>query len=81
MVVSQKGDGTCRVTLEKVALEQVTRYKYLGSWITEKAKCDDEIKTRIAFTKEAFWQNKEIMRRNVRPQTKKKILNCLCLQY
>src|SRR5206468_12012049 len=59
MVVSQKGGGTCRLTLGKVALEQVTRYKYLGSWITEKAKCADEIKTRIALANAAFWQNKE----------------------
>src|SRR6478736_9698393 len=76
MVVSQKGGGTCRVMLENVVLEQVTRYKYLRSWITEKAKCDDEIKTRIALAKAAFWQNREMMRRNVRPQTEMKILNC-----
>ena len=75
MVVSQSGGETCKVTLENVVLEQVARYKYLGSWITENARNEDEIKTRIALAKEAFWKNKEIMRRNIRPQTKMKILN------
>ena len=48
----------------------------MGSWITEDGRCEEEIKARIGMAKAAFWQNKEIMRRNVRFSTKKKILNC-----
>ena len=35
MVISQKGNVQCKVILNRVELEQVKRYKYLGSWISE----------------------------------------------
>ena len=37
-------------------LEQATRYKYLGSWVTEDGKCDLEVKARIGMAKDAFWK-------------------------
>ena len=55
-----------------MALEQVNRYKYLGSWITEDARCEEELKARTGMAKAAFWQNKEAMRRNVRFGTKRR---------
>src|SRR5437867_11304700 len=75
MVVSKRGKIKCQVTLDNKTLEQVSRYKYLGSWITDGARCVNEIKTRIALAKEAFWKNKELMRINIRSRTKLKILN------
>ena len=57
-------------------LEQVTRFKYLGSWITEDAGCEVDIRARVGMSKAAFWQNKELMRRNIRFKTKLKLLNC-----
>ena len=53
----------------------MNRYKYLGSWITEYARCEEELKARIGMAKAAFLQNKEVMRRNVRFGTKKKIID------
>jgi len=76
MVVSKRGKIKCQVTLDNKTLEQVSRYKYLGSWISDDAKCVEEIRTRIALAKEAFWKNKELLRGNIRPRTKLKILNC-----
>ena len=76
MVIGAKAETKCNITIDGLALEQVKRYKYLGSWITEDVRCDTEVTTRIAMAKTAFWQNKEIMRRNVRHETKLKILNC-----
>src|SRR6267154_3621014 len=70
----QKGMQRC-IMLDKVPLEQVTRFKYLGSWITEDARSDVDIKGRVAMAKGAFWNNKELMRRNIRLSTKMKILN------
>ena len=61
------------VKLNGVPLERVTRFKYLGNWITDDARSDDDIRARVA--KAAFWQNKELMRRNIRFKTKLKILN------
>ena len=64
------------IKLNDTVLERVTKYKYLGSWITEDGRCDVEIRARIAMAKAAFWQHKEIMRGNIAVETKKRILNC-----
>ena len=32
-------------------LEQMTRYKYLGNWVTEDARCDENIRTRVGMAK------------------------------
>src|SRR5213083_553540 len=61
----QKGMQSC-IMLNNVPLEQVTRFKYLGIWITENAKSDEDIRARVEMAKAAFWQNKELMRKNIR---------------
>ena len=48
----------------------------MGSWITEDARCEEELKARIGMAKAAFWKNKEVMRRNVRFDAKNKIIDC-----
>src|SRR6184192_1318528 len=63
------------ITLNSVPLEQVSRFKYLGSWITEDARSNEDIRARVGMAKAAFWQNKELMR-SIRLSTKMKILNC-----
>src|SRR2546425_5833555 len=64
------------ITLNNVPFEQVSRFKYLGSWITEDARSDEDITARVGMAEAAFWQNKELMRSNIRLSTKMKILNC-----
>ena len=54
-----KGMQRC-ITLNNVPLEQVTRFKYLGSWITEDARSDEDIRARVGMAKAAFWLNKEL---------------------
>ena len=75
MVMNGSGRIKQHVKLSNVPLEQVTRFKYLGSWITDEAGSDDDIRARVRLAKVAFWQNKELMRRNIRFKTKLKILN------
>ena len=48
--------------LDKKILEQGLCYKYLGSWITEDASCEEKTKTKIAMAKEAFWKNKTMLK-------------------
>ena len=64
------------ILLGSVLLEQVKRFEYLGSWITEDAGCEVDIRTRVGMAKAAFWKNKELMRRTIRFKTKLKLLNC-----
>jgi len=61
MVANKSGSTACQIILDNMILKQVAHYKYLGSWITDDIRCDEEINTRIAMAKVAFWQNKEIM--------------------
>src|SRR4051812_2889142 len=72
----EQGKKQRAVRLGEVTLEQVTRFKYLGSWITDDAKSEVDIRAKIGMAKAAFWQNKELMRRNIRFSTKIKILHC-----
>src|SRR2546425_1122453 len=64
-----------KVTLDGVPLEQVTRFKYLESWTMENARNVEDIRARVRMAKAAFWQNKELIRRNIKLRTKMKILN------
>src|SRR5688572_15338090 len=68
------GSQAC-LTLDGVPLEQVTRFKYLGSWISEDARYEEDIRARVGMARAAFWQNKEVMRGNIRLSTKLKIVN------
>ena len=76
MIVSNSEKEKRDILFDKSVLEQVSHYKYLGSWITEDGRCEEEIRTRIGIAKAAFWQNKEAMRENIRFCTKMKVLSC-----
>src|SRR2546425_1008669 len=49
---------------------------FLGSWITEDARSDEDIRARVGMAKSVYWQNKELVRSNIKLSTKMKILNC-----
>ena len=52
---TMKTVGTQRyVMLNGVPLEQVTHFKYLGSWITDDARSEVDISARIGMAKAAF---------------------------
>ena len=75
MIISKTGNVTCSITIN-TALEQVSQYEYLGTWITEDGKCEMDIKTRIGMALDAFWKHKELLRGNINLLTKKRMLNC-----
>ena len=56
VMVITKGDERIEasVSVNGQVLEQVERYKYLGSIVTRDARCVEEIKTRINIAKNAF---------------------------
>uniref|UniRef100_A0A8D9A4P5 Craniofacial development protein 2 n=1 Tax=Cacopsylla melanoneura TaxID=428564 RepID=A0A8D9A4P5_9HEMI len=63
------------IVIENEKYDEVTKYKYLGAEITKDAKCEVEIKKRIAMAKNAFWNHRDMMRRNVSRKTKLRLLN------
>ena len=75
VMVIEKQPGTKIVIKSNgVTLEQVKQYKYLGTLITEDAKCLQEIKRRIGIAKKSFWELKELMKCNINMNTKKRLL-------
>ena len=76
VMVMEKQTGT-EVTIKSngIALEQVNKYKYLGTLITADSRCIQEIKRRIGIAKRPFWELKELMKSNVNMKTKKRLLN------
>src|SRR5437899_9715171 len=64
------------ITLKENPIKQVENFKYLGTWITNGGKCDEEIKTRIAMAKETFYKLNNIFHNhNIRLSTKLNALN------
>ena len=62
--------------IDGLELEQVSQYKYLGTWITKDERCELDVKTRIAIAKDAFWKHKELLKGNISLRVKKRILQC-----
>ena len=60
MGFSKKQDRKSVTEVNGEKLEQVSGYKYLGSWVTEDGKSEKEVKARIGMAKGAFWKLKEL---------------------
>src|SRR5579862_6053758 len=55
-------------------VEQVNKFQYLGSMMTEDGRCTTEVKRRIAMAKDAFSKRKELLSRNMSRAVRKKII-------
>ncbi|GFS22816.1 endonuclease-reverse transcriptase [Elysia marginata] len=64
------------ITVGNVVLEQVSKYLYLGHMITEYVATLKEVQIRTQKARQKFWENKELLRRNIGLNTKKRILAC-----
>ena len=57
MIISKKRGEKINTYVDRQKLEQVDKFKYLGSWITvfltDDGRCEVEIKSRIAMVKHA----------------------------
>src|SRR6218665_3670457 len=51
-----------KITIDGEEIEQITKFCYLGSLITDNAKCHKEINKRIATGKESFTKRKELLK-------------------
>jgi hypothetical protein len=65
MVVSKTGGGKVDIKIEGKKLEQVMRFKYLGSIVTEYGRSLDDVKARIGIAKDAVKKNKEVLTKRV----------------
>src|SRR6476469_9097243 len=58
-------------------VEQVSKFRYLGSLISEDGKCFDDVKTRIGIAKDAFNKRKDLLTRSIRVDLKKRLVKTL----
>src|SRR6478609_12099134 len=75
MVVSRNGGERVNTTIEGQSVEQVNKFRYLGSLISEDGRCLDNVKTRIGMEKDAFNKRKELLTRSSRVDLRKRWLN------
>ncbi|GFR69741.1 endonuclease-reverse transcriptase [Elysia marginata] len=85
MEINTKKTKTMRVRKEKMKLcilidrtplEQVTKYQYLGHIRTEDVSMKKETDIRTEKASAKFWKHKELLRRTMNIDTKKRILRC-----
>ncbi len=77
MVVSKKEGEVVNIRLEGQRIEQVKKFKYLGSVIAEDGKCFEDIKQRIGMAKVAFKNKKELLTKNMKKDIRKRMVKTL----
>ena len=77
MKISKEKETTICIKINGEEIEQVTEFCYLGSVISSDAKCHKEIRRRIAMGKEAFLKRKELLRRGLNRNLKKRMVKTL----
>src|SRR6478609_560080 len=77
MVVSRNGGGRVNITVEGQRVEQVSKFRYLGSLISEDGRCLDDVKTRIGMAEDAFNKRKEMLTRSIRVDLRKRLVKTL----
>jgi len=77
MVFSKKQNPSCKLHIGNDVIQQVDKFNFLGSYITEDGRCDLEIKRRIGIAKENFQRLGKILKHNKLPlETRKRVLEC-----
>ena len=79
LVINKSGHINCAIMMNGSVLEQVSPYKYLGSWITEDGKCELDVKSKIGMAKDTFWKHKQLLRGNICLKVKQEDIRLLRL--
>ena len=77
MRVSRNRGGSVSIHIENQEVEQVDKFKYLGSVVTDDGRSENEIKIRIAMAKEAFMRRRELLTKRMKRSLKKRIVKTL----
>jgi len=77
MVVSKKEGVKVSIVLDGISVEQVTKFKYLGSILSEDGRCFEDVKVRVGMAKEAFRKRRELMTKSFNKDLKKRMIKTL----
>ena len=69
------------ITIDQKQLENVKRFKYLGSMLTDYGRCTCEIKSRIVMAKAAFKKKKNLFTSKLDLNLRKKLSEMLRLEH
>src|SRR6476661_3097285 len=79
MVVSRNGGERVNITVDGQSVQQVSKFRYLGSLISEDGRYLDNVKTRIGMAKDAFNKRKELLTTSIRVHLRKRLFGTLML--
>ena len=75
MVMSKRSAPTCNISIGNETIQQVNKFKYLGSTITEDGRCESEIKQRIGIARSAFIKMRNVIsNRHLRVATRIRVI-------
>ena len=75
MVMSRRSAPTCNISIGNETIQQVNKFKYLGSTITEDGRCESEIKQRIGIARSAFIKMRNVIsNRHLRVATRIRVI-------
>src|SRR6476469_436217 len=77
MAVSRNGGERVNTIVEGQSVEQVSKFRYLGSSVSKDGRCLDDVKTRIGMAKDAFNKRKELLTRRIRLNLRKRLVKTL----
>jgi len=77
MLISRIKRKPVEVRIDGQIVEQVMKFKYLGSVISEDGGCSEEVKVRIGMAKDAFKKRRELMTKNMNMDLRKKMVKTL----
>ena len=77
MVVSRNGGERVNTTVDGQTVEPVSKFRYLGSLMSEDGRCLDDVKTRIEMAKDAFNKRKKLLTRSIRVDLRKRFVKTL----
>ena len=61
-------------SFDSMPAEQVSQFKYLGSWITDDGYCAKDVRARIAMDKAVFMEKKKLLTGKLDCELKKRII-------
>jgi len=73
----EEEEVTAKIKINGEEVEQVKSFCYLGSMMTADARCQNDIKRRIALGKDAFTKRGELMRGGLNKSLKKRLIKTL----
>ena len=75
--ITKMVEKSVHITIDGEQVEQVDRFRYLGSVIAQDGGCLVAIKERRGMAKDAFYKRKELIKQRFNKGLKKKIVKCL----